>query len=200
MKEEKHRRHRLLVKSWLQFRLILLLLGGISAGGVAYALLLQELLRRRIEPELAASHVTLGGENLWISLYPTVALATVLLAAAVGGILFLLLRAFAARVSRASSELEQYYAELASGGGDPSHEGRIRIREFRHLAHLTTELFAGHRRKWAAIGEKADAALAAAARMEKVGDPTQRLIALRECERKTGTLIESCRPRQRGRS
>jgi hypothetical protein len=194
------RRRRFLVKGWLQVRYLLLLGLGTAGGGAVYALVLQGLLRRRIQPDLAASYSTVGQGDLWLSLYPTVAAATLVLAAAVSLLVFLLIRVFADRVSRASAELEQYYRELAEGAEtDGAHAGRISLPEFRALAESTAAMVDGYRRKWSAVAAKAETALGAVPPLEGAADPTARLLALRDCERRCTSLVESCRSRRRGR-
>ncbi len=193
------RRRRFLVKQWLQLRWMLLLAGGTVLVGVVYALILQGLLHRRIEPEMAASYSTLGSGNPVLALYPTVAAATLALAAGVVLFALIFLKVFTGRISGSSAMLESQLNALADGREGPSSFDGIPIPEFRDLAERAFRLTEGYRRKWEAIDAKAGAALASLDGIEGLSDPTQRLVALREFERKTASLTESCRPRQRGR-
>jgi hypothetical protein len=192
------RRRKLLVKRWLQLRFLLLLSAGVVAGGVAYAIVLQKLLMVRIESDLSAALAALRGDDLWILLYPVVLVVTLAFALVAGLLLFFLLRLSASAVSRSASLLERYYEAVADGGGDAGPAEPIAIKEFDDLARQTGTLVEGYRRKWAAVSGKAGDAGAAAAALKGAGDPVQRLVALRRCERTMGTLLESSRNRRTG--
>jgi hypothetical protein len=193
------RRRKLLVKRWLQLRFMLVLLAGVVAGGVAYALVLQKLLMMRIQSDLSAALAALRGDDLWILLYPIVTLVTLAFALAAGLLLLLLLRLAASAISRSATGLERYYDAVAAGGDTAGPDEPIAVREFDELARRTAVLVGGYRRKWAAVSGKADDAVTAAAALRGAADPVGRLIALRECERRMGTLFESCKGRRPGR-
>ncbi len=192
------KRRRFLVKHWFQIRYILLLAGGAVAGGIVYALFLQGMLRHRMELLVASGDTASSGSGMWLSLYPMVAVTTLTLGAIGTLLLFLLLRFFASRVSRASSRLERYYRGLAEGIVADAHEGRREIPEFHSLAERSADLISGYQRKWSAIAAKAEALRAAAGALAGENDPHRRLIAVRECERLAASLGESCRPRRSG--
>jgi hypothetical protein len=192
------KRRRFLVKHWFQIRYILLLAGGAAAGGVAYAMFLQSVLRQRMEQVVASGDNLSSGVGLWLSLYPLVAVATLVLAALGTLLLFVLFRVFVSRVSLASSRLERYYRVLAEGGDPAAHEGNEVLPEFDSLAERTAELVSGCQLKWSAIAVKAGAVRAAAGAIGGESDPGRRLLALRECERLAASLGESCRPRRQG--
>ncbi len=193
---ETPKRRRLLVKHWFQIRYILLLAGGAAGGGIVYALILQEVLRQRMELMVASGETVSSGGGLWLSLYPMVAVTTLALGAIGSLLLFLLLRLFVSRVSRASSQLERYYRRLEGSGVSAAPEVRREIPEFHALAERTAELVSDYQHKWSAIAAKAEAVRAAAGALAGESAPYRRVLALRECERRAASLGESCRLRR----
>jgi hypothetical protein len=193
------RRRRFLVKQRLQLRWMLLLVGGTVLGGVVYALVLQELLHRRIEPQLSFPYSTLGAGEPLLTLYPTVAICTVALACGMIVFALLFLKFFTRRISGSSAVLEKHLDSLTAGGDGASSLRDMPIPEFRALAEISSRLAGGYRRKWRAIDGKAGTALVALDGIEAAADREQRLIAFHKLERETSSLAESCRPRREGR-
>jgi hypothetical protein len=183
-----NRRRRYLVKHWFQVRYMLLLVGGVVAGGIVYAMILQAVLRQRMELMVASGGTGFSGSELWFSLYPMVAICTLSLFVIGTLLLFLLFQIFVSRVSRASSRLEQYYRGLANDGISAPLEGHREIPEFHALAERTTELVLSYQRKWSTIAATAEEISAAAGALAGEIDPHRRILALRDCEHRAALL------------
>ena len=190
------KRRQYLVKRWLQIRYMLMLVGGVLAGGIVYGILLQPVLRQRMELMVVSGGNIFSSQELWFSLYPIVAFSTLALFLVGTLLLYFLLQIFVSHTSHASSRLELYYRELARAGVEDPPEEYRGIPEFRTLAGRTASLVQGYQRKWSAVAAKAEEVHAAAGPLASKSDPFQRLLTLRECEHRAVSLGESCKPRR----
>lgn len=192
---DKLKRRRYLVKRWFQIRYMLLLVGGVIMGSIVYAMVLQMILRQRMDLMVASGGTVLSGEEMWFSLYPMVAICTLTLFLVGILLLFLLFRIFVSRTTQASLRLEKHYRALIKADLDTTVKEYRGIPEFQALAQRTGDLVLDYRRKWAAIATKAEEVRAAAGDLAGESDPYRRLLALRECEQRAVSLGESCTPR-----
>jgi len=193
---DKSKRRRFLVKHWFQIRYMLLLIGGVVVGSIVYALVLQEILHHRMNLMVASGKTVFSGEEMWISLYPMVAVCTLILFVVGILLLFLLFRIFVLRTAQASLRLENYYHDLLKADLDTTVEEYKSIPEFQALGQRTAALIRGYQRKWVAIATKAKEVRAVARDLTNESDPYRRILALRECEQRAVSLGESCSPRR----
>ncbi len=177
-----YRRRQYLVKQWLQLRYMLLLAGVTAAGAVAYYFILLRLLRPTISSIIGTEYATLQ-ENLWISLYPTIAKSSLVFLVLGVLVVLLLFRLFNSRISQACEELESHYQALAGEGApSPPPLPPGGVPEFRRLGDRETALMAHYRGRWDRIAAMAAAAGADAAALGVEREPTRRLLLLRGFE------------------
>ena len=195
MTDEPKRRH-YLVKPWFQARYLLLLVMGLVMGSIVFAMVLQVILRQRMNLMLASGDTVFRGEEIWFTLYPIVVIFTLTLILAGILLLFLFFRVFVKYTAHASLRLENYYRALLRAEPDTTVDKYRGILEFQALAQRTAALVLGYQRKWTAIADKAGELRTAAGGLANEDDPYRRIHALRECEKRAVSLGESCTPRR----